>query len=69
MKRILPLRTFPLYRVEYPYQDDKDWLKWVMVKKEDGEIKVRFEPVPLESNRIKPPSWERIPAPVQLSPR
>ncbi|MEE8448151.1 MAG: FAD-binding protein [Thermodesulfobacteriota bacterium] len=55
------------YRVEYPYRDDKDWLNWVMVRKEDGEIKVRLEPVPVESNRIKPRSRERIPAPVQLS--
>ncbi|MEE8450171.1 MAG: FAD-binding protein [Thermodesulfobacteriota bacterium] len=57
------------YRVEYPYRDDKEWLKWVMVRKDNGGIKVRFQPVPVESNRIKPPSRERIPAPVQLSRR
>jgi len=36
------------YREDYPYRDDKNWLKWIFVKKEDEEMKIWAEPVPEE---------------------
>jgi succinate dehydrogenase/fumarate reductase flavoprotein subunit len=36
------------YREDYPRRDDKNWLKWVMLKKEDGKMKIWAEPVPKE---------------------
>ena len=34
------------YREDYPYTDNRNWLKWVMVKKDDGKAKVWGEDVP-----------------------
>jgi succinate dehydrogenase/fumarate reductase flavoprotein subunit len=36
------------YREDYPRRDDENWLKWVLVKKEDEKMKVWAEPVPKE---------------------
>jgi hypothetical protein len=32
----------------------KKWLKWIIIKKEDGEMKLWTEPVPLEKYKYKP---------------
>jgi succinate dehydrogenase/fumarate reductase flavoprotein subunit len=37
------------YREDYPYRDDKNWLKWVMVRDDAGRPQLRTEPVPKES--------------------
>ena len=34
------------YREDYPYTDNENWLKWIMVKKENGEARVWGEDVP-----------------------
>jgi succinate dehydrogenase/fumarate reductase flavoprotein subunit len=55
------------YRLDYPYRDDIDWLKWVIVKRRDGnEIEVRGEPIPFEKYPVKPKERTRIPHPVQF---
>jgi succinate dehydrogenase/fumarate reductase flavoprotein subunit len=36
------------YREDYPHRDDKNWLKWVMVKEDGGKTKLWAEPVPEE---------------------
>lgn len=36
------------YREDYPRRDDENWLKWVVVKQEDGRMKIRTVPVPKE---------------------
>lgn len=41
-------------REDYPERDDKNWLKWVIVKDTDGEMVVSTEAVPIESYPIKP---------------
>lgn len=42
-------------REDFPETDNINWLKWVMVKKEDGEIKARYEPLPIEEYPYPPP--------------
>jgi succinate dehydrogenase/fumarate reductase flavoprotein subunit len=42
------------YREDYPRQDDKNWLKWVIIKKEQGRMDVSTEPIPIERYKIKP---------------
>jgi len=42
------------YREDYPERDDANWLKWVMAKKEDGEVKVWTKPIPYEKYPLKP---------------
>jgi succinate dehydrogenase/fumarate reductase flavoprotein subunit len=36
------------YREDYPERDDKNWLKWVIVKKGDNEMVVSTEPIPMD---------------------
>lgn len=42
------------YREDYPQRDDKNWLKWVIVKQEAGEMVTRTEPIPIERYTYKP---------------
>ena len=42
------------YREDYPDRDSKNWLKWIIIKKEDGEYGLRTEPVSLEKYKFKP---------------
>lgn len=34
------------YREDYPRRDDPNWLAWIVVKPEDGEMKLRKKPLP-----------------------
>jgi len=36
------------YREDYPRRDDPNWLVWVLLKEEDGQMKVYKKPVPEE---------------------
>lgn len=42
------------YREDYPERDDKNWLKWIIIKKEDGRMKLYTETVPIENYPYKP---------------
>lgn len=41
-------------REDYPDRDDKNWLKWIIIRKEDGKMKLWTEPVPIEKYKYKP---------------
>jgi len=41
-------------REDYPERDDKNWLKWIIVKKEDGKMALSTEPVPIDKYKFKP---------------
>jgi succinate dehydrogenase/fumarate reductase flavoprotein subunit len=50
------------YREDYPERDDKNWLKWVMIRKENETMKIWAEPVPEEFQGDKSlPYEERYP--------
>jgi hypothetical protein len=36
------------YREDYPRRDDPDWLAWVVLKEENGEMKAFKKPIPKE---------------------
>ncbi|MDP2727137.1 MAG: FAD-binding protein, partial [Dehalococcoidia bacterium] len=55
------------YREEYPYRDDVEWLKWIVVKQGKGGAEVRLVPVPLEKFPLKPPERRQVPHPIQFS--
>ncbi len=56
------------YREDYPYRDDREWLKWIVVHREEGDgVNMRREPVPFERYPVKPAARLRIPHPVQHS--
>ena len=42
------------WREDYPNRDDENWLKWVVIKEEEGRATFFTEPVPLEKYRLKP---------------
>jgi len=41
-------------REDYPERDDKNWLKWIIIKKDDDKMKLWTEPVPIEKYKYKP---------------
>jgi succinate dehydrogenase / fumarate reductase flavoprotein subunit len=42
------------FREDYPARDDRNWLKWIIVKQENGRTTTSTEPVPIERYKIKP---------------
>lgn len=42
------------YREDYPEMDNKNWLKWVILKNENGKMKVFTEDVPIDQYPYKP---------------
>ncbi len=55
------------YREEYPYRDDIEWLKWVIIKRSKDGMTTRFDPIPIDDYPIKLDKRTRIPAAVQFS--
>ena len=42
------------FREDYPKQDDKNWLKWIILKQEAGKMIASTEPIPIEKYKFKP---------------
>ena len=42
------------FREDFPEQDDKNWLKWIIIKDDEGDMKLSTQPVPLNEYKIKP---------------
>jgi succinate dehydrogenase / fumarate reductase flavoprotein subunit len=42
------------FREDFPEQDDKNWLKWIIVKKESGKMKLITQPIPIHEYKVKP---------------
>lgn len=55
------------FREDYPNTDNKDWLKWVVLRQENGKIAISFEPIPVYRYPVQPEAFESKPAPIQLS--
>jgi succinate dehydrogenase/fumarate reductase flavoprotein subunit len=41
-------------REDYPDRDDKNWLKWIIVRDRDGDMVLATEDVPIERYPLKP---------------
>ncbi len=55
------------YREDFPFRDDVNWLKWVIIKKgEQGEMEISTEEVPIEEYPIKPERSERHPVLIEM---
>ncbi|MBI4317384.1 MAG: FAD-binding protein, partial [Chloroflexi bacterium] len=54
------------YREEYPYRDDANWLKWLVLRRQDSAVGVRMEHVPIWRYPIKPQNFDKKPHPVQF---
>jgi succinate dehydrogenase/fumarate reductase flavoprotein subunit len=42
------------YREDHPRRDDANWMKWIVVSRDKGEIRFRTEALPLDRYRFKP---------------
>ena len=42
------------FREDYPEQDDKNWLKWITIKDDEGEMKLSTQRIPIEKYKIRP---------------
>ena len=42
------------FREDYPERDDRNWLKWIIIKQQSGKMVFSTEPVPIDRYRIKP---------------
>jgi succinate dehydrogenase / fumarate reductase flavoprotein subunit len=42
------------YREDYPDRDDRNWLKWVIIKQEAGKMALSTEPIPIDRYKVKP---------------
>lgn len=43
------------FREDYPERDDKNWLKWIILQREGGKVKLSTQPLPIDKYKIKPP--------------
>ncbi|MBN1905563.1 MAG: FAD-binding protein [Deltaproteobacteria bacterium] len=42
------------FREDFPEQDDKNWLKWIIIKQDKEEMKLSTQPVPINNYNIRP---------------
>jgi succinate dehydrogenase / fumarate reductase, flavoprotein subunit len=42
------------YREDYPQRDDKNWLKWIIIKDKAGKMTLSTEPIPIGKYKVKP---------------
>jgi succinate dehydrogenase / fumarate reductase flavoprotein subunit len=42
------------FREDYPKADDKNWLKWIILKQDNGKVKLSKQPIPINKYMIKP---------------
>jgi succinate dehydrogenase/fumarate reductase flavoprotein subunit len=42
------------FREDYPGRDDKNWLKWIVLREAGGNMALSTEPVPIEKYKVKP---------------
>jgi succinate dehydrogenase / fumarate reductase flavoprotein subunit len=42
------------FREDYPKRDDKNWLKWIILKQDGGKMKPATLPIPIDKYKIKP---------------
>jgi succinate dehydrogenase/fumarate reductase flavoprotein subunit len=42
------------FREDYPNRDDKNWLKWIIIKQDGDKMKLSTKPIPIDKYKIKP---------------
>ena len=51
-------------REDFPYTDNKNWLKWVSIRDTNGKMGVETHEIPIEQYRIRPVQREKYLSPV-----
>jgi len=42
------------FREDFPERDDENWLKWIILQQDNGEMKLSTQPIPISKYKIKP---------------
>lgn len=42
------------FREDYPERDDKNWLKWIILKQDGRKMKLSTQPIPISKYKIRP---------------
>lgn len=42
------------FREDFPERDDKNWLKWIILKQGEAKMKLSTQPIPIDRYKIKP---------------
>ena len=42
------------FREDYPERDDKNWLKWIILRQDANKVKLSTQPVPISKYKIEP---------------
>jgi succinate dehydrogenase/fumarate reductase flavoprotein subunit len=50
-------------REDFPFTDNQQWLKWIILQQVDGQLKLRTEPIPIDRFPMRP-SVDRIKHPI-----
>lgn len=59
---------FSHYRVEYPYMDNRNWLKWIIVRRgREGKISIVNQDIPFDRYPVKPQTLSTVPSYTQYS--
>lgn len=48
-------------RLDHPYQDDRDWLKWVVLRGDGKQVREKLVSVPIYRYPVRPEQYERRP--------
>ena len=54
------------YRQEFPFRDDANWLKWLILNKSNGNLIFRQEKIPIYRYPVKPGNYDKKPHPIQV---
>lgn len=52
------------YREDYPYVDNIDWLKLIVLRKSNQGLSLRYEPIPVDKWAVKPERLEKYSHPI-----
>ena len=44
-------------REDFPQMDNDNWLKWIVVENDNGEMKFSTEDVPVDEYQVQPPRF------------
>jgi succinate dehydrogenase/fumarate reductase flavoprotein subunit len=42
------------FREDFPERDDKNWLKWIIIKQDEDEMKISTQPIPIDEYKFQP---------------
>ena len=42
------------FREDFPERDDENWLRWIILQQDNGEMKLSTQPIPIDKYKIKP---------------